>query len=404
MFQRRIPEPLRHAPNPGIKGVAVLAASESATRGILLTVFPIMLYKTYGDAQTVSEIYFAIGICSFFLALMSPWLSRFIARRWFYTIAVIGIASGAALTALGGEWMVALGLATATLSTVVTSICFNAYVMDYVERTNLGKFETTRLFYSGACWATGPFLGVWLMNQWAPAPFLVSIVAGAFQLTVFWVLRLGNGKVISKARGPAANPLAYLPRFFAQPRLLVGWCFAVVRSSAWWVYIIYVPIFVVESGYSEQLGGLTVSIANSFLFVTPFMLRWMQARSIRYAVLTGFAGSGALFIAATIVADLPAFAVIALVLASLFLVLLDICAGLPFLMAVKPSERTEMSAVYTTYRDVSGAIAPGIVRGVLAFATLPAAFAVAGVALLAMVPFALKVNRRLGANRVRTSV
>jgi MFS transporter, ACDE family, multidrug resistance protein len=403
MFQRRIPESLRHAPNPGIKGVAMLAAAESATRGILLSVFPIVIYRNFGDAESVSEVYFTIGLASFVLAIMSPWISRFVPRRWFYSFGVVGIAGGAVLTGTSSGWLVGLGLGISTLASVITSICFNAYVMDYVERNNLGEFETTRLFYSGTCWAAGPFLGVWLMGIWEFAPFAAAVLAGSVQLTVFWVMRLGNGKVISRARGPAANPLAYLPRFFAQPRLIAGWTFAVVRSSAWWVYIIYVPIYVVESGYSEQLGGLVVSIANSFLFITPFMLRWMKARSIRQAVLTGFACSGFFFCLAAVMAQTPEVTVIALVVASIFLVLLDICAGLPFLMAVKPSERTEMSAVYATYRDVSGAITPGVVRGVLAFATLPAAFAVAGVALLVMVPLGLKVNKRLGQKRVATT-
>ena len=382
----------------------MLAAAESATRGILLSVFPIVIYRNFGDAESVSEVYLVIGIASFILALLSPAISRLIPRRWFYSIGVVGIAGGAMLTGTASGWLVGVGLGVSTLASVITSISFNAYVMDYVERTNLGQFETTRLFYSGTCWAVGPFLGVWLMGQWALAPFVFAAVAGCVQLIVFWVLRLGNGKVITKARRRTANPLAFLPRFFAQPRLIAGWIFAVVRSSAWWVYIIYVPIYVVESGYSEQLGGLTVSIANAFLFITPFMLRWMQARSIRQALLTGFVLSGTFFCLAFLASGVPEITIVALILASLFLVLLDISAGLPFLMAVKPSERTEMSAVYATYRDVSGAIAPGVVRGVLVFAGLPASFAVAGLALIALVPLGLKVNKRLGAKRITATV
>ena len=40
--------------------------------------------------------------------------------------------------------------------------------------------------------------------------------------------------------------------------------------------------------------------------------------------------------------------------------LLDVAGGLPFLMAVKPSERTEMAAVYSSFRDVSGILTPGV--------------------------------------------
>ncbi len=40
--------------------------------------------------------------------------------------------------------------------------------------------------------------------------------------------------------------------------------------------------------------------------------------------------------------------------------MLDVAGGLPFLMSVKPSERTEMAAVYSSFRDVSGILTPGV--------------------------------------------
>ncbi|MEZ5791635.1 MAG: hypothetical protein R3D34_12920 [Nitratireductor sp.] len=54
--------------------------------------------------------------------------------------------------------------------------------------------------------------------------------------------------------------------------------------------------------------------------------------------------------------------------ATLFLVVLDVAGGLPFLMTVKPSERTEMAAVHSTFRDVSAVISPAFARLVLVFA------------------------------------
>ena len=91
-----------------------------------------------------------------------------------------------------------------------------------------GAASRCRWLYAATAWALGPMLGVWLLPHWAPAPFLV---AGAFALALlaaFWVLRLGNGKQITRAKGPAVNPLGYLGRFFSQPRLIAGWLFAVI--------------------------------------------------------------------------------------------------------------------------------------------------------------------------------
>ena len=358
MFQRRIPEDLRHAQAPGIRGFAVLAAVESTARGILTSVFPILMYRSLGDAQLVSEVYLLIGILSMSAALFVPWLTRYMPRRLMYSGAVLLMIEGNLCAATGHPWLVPFGLAVNTVAVVVITVCFNAYVMDFVERSNLGRCETLRLFYSGAAWTAGPFLGVWTMQIWTPAPFVISIVCCIALLTTFWILRLGNGKVITRSAGPAANPLSYLSRFLAQPRLVAGWLFAVVRSCGWWVYVVYLPIYAVEQGFSESLGGTALSLTNGLLFVTPFMLRWIQRHNIRKAVLVGFVMCGSAFVTTTVFTAMPAVVIALLMLGSVFLILLDVCGGLPFLMAVKPSERTEMSAVYSTFRDVSGIVTP----------------------------------------------
>jgi hypothetical protein len=79
--------------------------------------------------------------------------------------------------------------------------------------------------------------------------------------------------------------------------------------------------------------------------------------------------------------------------------MLDVCAGLPFLMAVRPSQRTEMSAVYSTYRDVSSVITPGTASLVLLLAPLKAIFGVTAASMLACVLIAGKLHPRLGAQR-----
>jgi MFS transporter, ACDE family, multidrug resistance protein len=82
-----------------------------------------------------------------------------------------------------------------------------------------------------------------------------------------------------------------------------------------------------------------------------------------------------------------------------FLVMLDVVGGLPFLMSVKPSERTEMSAVYSSFRDVSGIVTPGLAWAVLWVAPLPAIFLAAGVGLLASWAVAGLLHPRLGTAR-----
>lgn len=400
MHERRIPEWLRHAPAPSVRGFALLAGVEAMARGILISVFPLVVYRALQDAALVSEVYFAIGILSLVSGLLVPFVTRFVPRRWVYISGAVLYTIGALMAIHGSATAIVAALAMTTVATVVLFVCFNAYVLDYISKIELGRCETSRMFYSALGWTAGPALGVILQGWWAPAPFLIAATAASVMLVLFLVMRLGNGKLLTKARAPAPNPLSYFPMFRAQPRLVAGWLFAVLRSCGWWVYVVYLPIFAVEMGLGDQLGGIMLSISNALLFVTPFMLRWMLRSSVKHAVRTGFLGAAVLFILASLTAGLPWVAVICLMAATFFLILLDVSAGLPFLLAVKPSQRTEMSAIYASYRDVSGIVTPGVAWLLFLVTPLSGIFALGGAGLLAAWALAGTLHPRLGHARV----
>ena len=227
---------------------------------------------------------------------MVPWISRFVPRRWVYTGGAALYLVAAPLAMIGGPVLTPLALLTASLATVTVFICTNAYVMDYIARHELGGVETLKMLYSALSWAAGPMVGVMLWKYWEPLPFLVAMGSAAALLATFWYMRLGNGKLITRAaRAPAPNPLAYLGRFFRQPRLIAGWLFAVLRSSGWWVYVVYLPIFCIEAGLGDQVASVAFSLSNSLLFLSPLMLRWMQRQGLRRAIRLSFAACAACF-------------------------------------------------------------------------------------------------------------
>ena len=400
MFERRIPVWVRHAPTPAAEGFGLLAAMDAGARAILMSVFPLVLYRTLGSAELVSKVYLLVGFLGLAAALLTPWVMRLVPRRWVFTTGALGYVAGPGFMALGDAGA-PYALAVYASSAVVVFVCFNAYVLDFISQAELGRCETMRCFYAAFAWTAGPVLGVILASFWQPLPFLVSALFGLALCAVFWAMRMGDGKLIRRSRGPAANPVAYLRRFAAQPRLIAGYLFAMLRSCGWWVYVVYLPIFAIEGGLGEETGGIALSLTNSLLFLTPLMLRWTSKHPVRASVRTGFLVSGVLFIAATFLGGSPWAALALLFLGSAFMILLDICGGLPFLMSVKPSERTEMSAVYSTYRDASGILTPGTAALVLTLFPVSGLFATAGAGLLAAWLVAGKINGRLGANRVR---
>lgn len=399
MLERAVPEWLRHPPagvarTPSARAFAALSGIEALIRGTLLSVLPLALYSQLGDARTVSAVYLAVGLTSLAFGLLLPWINRLVPRRWLYTAGAGFYVVGCSLGSMGGAFVLP-ALLLCTLATVVCFVCLNAYVLDYIAKVELGRTETLRMFYSAFAWTAGPVSGVTLWQIWQPAPFILGGVFALALIATFWRLRLGNGKLIARARAPAPNPLAFLGRFAAQPRLIAGWLFAVLRSCGWWVYIVYLPIYAIENGLPERLGGTVVSLTNALLFATPLILRWVQWGSVRRAVRTGFLLAGLCFLLAGAL-PVPMAVVAALMLASCFLVLLDVAGGLPFLMAVKPSERTEMAAVYSSFRDVSGIVTPGLGALILLVAPIQGLFVAAGAGLLAMYWVAGRLHPMLG--------
>ena len=401
-----LPHFLRRTATPGVHAFALIGGIEAVVRGIMLSVYPLLMYRAWGDAIVVSKWFFAVGVVSLLTGLCVPMLARHLSRRRVYSFGVLLFVVSAGFGIASGKFTTAALLCHA-MGTAVVFVCFNAYVLDNLPKSDFARLESLRLVFGGIGWTVGPLLGVVLLRFWHGGPFVIVGLAACTMMAAFWQLGLSNGRVNAQGTRASSNPFGFLRRFVAQPRLVAGWLFAVLRSCGWWVYVVYVGIFSVQSGLGEQVGGFASSLANMGLFMAPLMLRWMQRRSVREAVRTGFLASGSLFILGALVSPFPVATVAVLVLASYFLVLLDVCAGLPFLMAVKPSQRTEMSAVYSSFRDVSGILTPGMAWLVLQFTPLAGVFAMGGCALLAAWFFARHVHPDLGvpgAQRARVSV
>ena len=399
MATRYLPLLLRHSPTPRVENFALLAGLEAAVRGILISAMPLVVYEALGSAEATSRTYFIAGIVALLWGLMVPWATRWVPRRWVYTLGCSLYLCGMALALTGSHLAVTLALMLNAMATATTFVCFNAYVLDYIARANLGRSQSLQMVYAAAPWAVGPMLGVWLRSLWAPAPFLLAGVFAMILLATFWVLRLGNGKQITRARGPATNPLAFLGRFFAQPRLIAGWSFAVIRSCGWWVYVVYLPIYCIEAGLGDKVGGVALSLTNALLFAAPLLLRVTRRFSLRATLRTAFGLCGVFMLGAAVLSPLPWVAVALVMAASVFLVVLDTIGGLPFLMAVKPSERTEMAAVYSSFRDVSGIATPGIAWLVLLVAPVPGIFAACAAGMGIAWATAGQLHHRLGRPR-----
>lgn len=399
MFVRH-PIWLRRVTTPGARSFGVLFALESLTRALLTTVIPLEALRIVGNAQIVSVLFFSASLVGLAGGLLVPWIVRRTARRWVYSAGVVLLGLAAAVLVGGTPAAQMLGMMLRVLGVVAMSICLNLYIMDHIARRDLGRAEPQRVFYSAAAWTAGPFLGVTLSEQFGPwAAYLASAVCAAIVLGYFWTLRLSESPAFAQPRTPAPNPLRNVHRYFAQQRLVMAWTVSICRNAWWAMFLIYAPIFAVESGLGAYVGGLVSSLVMGFMFLIP-LWGWCGRRlGLRWILTVGFGVSGLATLLAAVLAGMPWVALGLLVAAAFLMVMLDSVGNMPFLLAVHRHERAEMTSVYSTYRDVADMVPPGVYALLLLVFKLPIVFVTGGLMMVTMAALARAVHPRLGLAR-----
>jgi MFS transporter, ACDE family, multidrug resistance protein len=374
---------------------AILFLLVAIPQTILLTVVPLQAHALLEDAGPVSILYFAIGVFGLASRLTIPLLTHLFRRRWVFTLGAACLVLAAALYAARSVPALVLALGFTVFAYACLEITLNLYVLDHVSRRQLGRFEPIRIFVAAGPWTIGPWLGVYLQERVAWwLPFAVASGAAILLAAAFWLLRLAE-RSPPNARRTAPNPLRYLPRFFAQPRLRLAWALAAGRSGWWGMFFIYAPILAVTSGLGEEAGGAIVSIGTGWIWLVPVWGLVAQRFGARGLMMTGFLTAGLLSLAAAwAVGGQGWLAPLLLLAAGLGTGTLDGVGNLLFLRAVHPYERAEMTTVFVSYRDVAQLAPPGFFSVLLFFLPLSSVFAASGLAMLALGALTRYIPRR----------
>jgi MFS family permease len=379
---------------PGPAAFLALFFLEAVGRTVLIAVIPLQALEILGDAQNVSSLYFGASVAGLLFSFALPWLIRQLRRRGVVALgtlanvaAAIGLATETPAGLAGGLWLHIVG-------TACLEVPLNLYVLDYIRRKELGRFEPNRIFAAAAAWALCPSLGVALRAHVAPwVPFAAS--AAATLVLLFYFRRVRGTDEPPRPLIVPANPLRYLPRFFGQPRLRLAWTLALGRAGWWMLFFVYAPIYAVTSGLGEVAGGAIVSAGGAALFLTP-LWGWMARRfGMRPMLVIGYGATGALTGAVAAIAGEPFYGAGLLVGAALAASVIDGVGNAPFLRAVRPLERAEMTTVFNTFRHVAQIATPGLFAVLLETFDLAAVFLAGGAFMAAMTVLSLYIPRRM---------
>ena len=378
--QVRHPIWISTAKRPTARVFAILFGIESMARAIITSVVPIQTYDLLQSERSVSILYTCMSMLGLMVTLSIPLLIVRIPRRWVYTAGATSLILGCCAFALDTVPGQAAGLFLRTFGAGALSITLSLYIMDHIKKGELVRAESVRMATATFAWTAGPFLGVFLYSTIGMiAPFLLPIGFSLLLLTLFWYFRLSDNPALQKGPSRAANPIANVRRFVAQPRLRLAWLIAFSRSCYWSTFFVYGPILMVATGQGKLAGGLLVSLGNLFLLGSILWGKVGMAKGLMRTI------SGVFILLAIALAGaglagekFPMIAALMLLAGAFFCVALDTLASTTFIRAVHPHERAQMTSVYRTYLDFSELLPAFFYSIILTFFSLGAIFIALG--------------------------
>ncbi len=377
---------------PGPLVLALLYALEALARSLMATVIPLQANRLIADPAGVSALFAAVGLCGMAASFAIPALIRMSARRHVYRLGGAALILAALLIASSTLMGQGAGMLARIFGVACLNVTFNLYLTDLVGRRDLVRVEPFRLSFGAAAWTIGPFLGVWMQGRWGiGAVAAASAACALLMLVYFGHLRLGE-RLPRLAQLPPVAPWPAIRRFLKQPRLKLGWIIPFGRSCWWSVLFTYGPIAMVSGGAGETAGAALVSLSNALLFLSPLFGRIGARLGLRTAIILSFIGLSVTTLGAGF-APGPYAAMALLLAASIFATQLDAVGNIPFLRAVRASERAEMVTVFRTYIDLSDLIPVAIFTLILRWLPVETVFVVTGASMLAFALIARHVPR-----------
>ncbi len=374
---------------------ALLYGLESLTYAVLSAIVPVLALELLGNPRDVSILYAFVGLWGIACAFLVPAVIRRLRPRATYMVGGLLTIGGAGLFALLSLPGLLAGFVVRVLGAVCLRVPLSLFTMGYIRRKDFTRSEPLKLLFGALPWTIGPIGGRYLYEEVAPAAAFLFGIAFGIALTAYgrW-LRLDDRR-IALPRLARRGTVAMARRFLAQPRLRLAWLLAFGRHGWWAMFFIYVPMFMVTSGEGALAGALVLSSGNLMQLVTPFF-GWLGRRlGLRRVMGGAFALCGVLTLGAGLAGGNPVLAAVLLVLASAGAAALDALGDVPFLRAVHPHERPEMTGLFSTYWQMAGLVPPMIYAVVLSVFDLPAVFIVSGLSLLGFAALTRYIPRRM---------
>jgi len=186
-----------------------------------------------------------------------------------------------------------------------------------------------------------------------------------------------------------------IPRYFQQRALRIAYWITLSRSIFWVTLFIYGPIYVVEAQLPTWIAGGLLSLASALLLISPYIRRLAGWQGTRFIIVCALLTTGGSMLALYVIGEPKPIGLLFWMSAALGGVTLDVLGNIPFMRMVKPHERTEMTMIFSTWREGSQLLTPLLVSIILLFAPFDAFYVLLASLLFAAAFTASYLPRRL---------
>lgn len=347
--------------------ISRLGAIEGFARAVLTGVIPLAALEALGSKQAVSYAFAGGAVITLLFTLNVGALERRLQRRWVMSLSAGFLFAAVVVFAVADGPLFALAIGLRSAEASMFSVCLSLYIMDYIGKADLRTTESQRIVYTGAAWLAGPAFGVWMWGRgFESGPFLVSGLATAGFVAYFWRLRWHRHAVLLTPTKSPSNPLRNIVRFFGQRHLRIAYAITVSRAVFWSALFVYGPLYVVEAGLPTWVAGGMLSLASGMLFISPFVRRAAERLGTRAVIIASFAViAGCMLGLATLRTARP-IGVAFWLGGAAGGAALDVLGNIPFMRMVRPRERTAMTTVFSTWRELSFLLTPLIAVAAIA--------------------------------------
>ncbi|MEM7070132.1 MAG: MFS transporter [Pseudomonadota bacterium] len=388
--------PMSYA-SPSGSMLAFLYAIENLGRAMLATTLALFGLEVMGSTQDMSLALFGSSVISLIFMLCSGILIRLLSRKIVFTLGCVFTLIAMSCYLLETPLSFFIGSAFRACAGGFTLICISLYTLDFIPKDKMPKAESRKILFSGLVWVCAPGIGTWM---WVEIdhnlPFIITAIIALMNLTIFWWLRIREVDQIKKPNAENLNIFKNLINYISNAHMRVAYLIAVCRSAAWVVFFTYGPIYILETGISKEWIGFIMGFITSFLVLSPQFLKFAQKIGIRLTIIYAFITGGVLLSIIGLIPKPTIWAFGLFFLASLCMDMLDVIGNLPFLRTVRQNIRVEMTSVFSTWREFSFTLTPGIGSILLIFLPVQGVFLALGTAFIITGFITTKMPVRIG--------